>query len=171
MTNHSKREVILGIDPGTLLTGYGLICCENSHYIPIDYGCIRPPKSLKLSERYLIIFDSIEKLIEKYCPQTLVVETQYVHQNVQSAIKLGMARGIAILAAAKKGITIVEYPPTTAKKAVVGSGRASKQQVQRMIQSLLNLKNPPEPDDAADALALAICHAHAGPAIKSRKNL
>lgn len=161
MSENSKKKIILGIDPGTIITGYGLISSEDSQFIPIDYGCIRPPPSLKLSERYLIIFNGIEELIRKYSPDAVAVETQYVRHNVQSAIKLGMARGMAILAATRKGIPIVEYSPSAAKKAVVGTGRASKYQVQGMIQRLLNLKSVPEPEDAADALALAICHAHA----------
>lgn len=157
----SPEEIILGIDPGTRITGYGLIKVKEKGYIPIDYGCIRPPANLKLSDRYLIIFDGVEELIHRYQPQALVVETQFVHKNVQSAIKLGMARGIVMIAAKKKGIPVFEYAPTKAKLAVVGNGRASKFQVQGMIQRLLNLAKPPHPEDAADALALAICHAQA----------
>lgn len=157
---NNPSTIILGIDPGTRVSGYGLIKLEGNTYTPIDYGCIRPPEKLKLTDRYLVIFDAIENLIEKFTPGVLVVETQYVHKNVQSAIKLGMARGVAILAAKRKGLSIFEYSPTKAKKAVVGTGRASKHQVQGMIQRLLNLQLPPEPEDAADALALAICHAH-----------
>jgi crossover junction endodeoxyribonuclease RuvC len=162
MTQNEKanqKQIILGIDPGTRISGYGLIKVENCQYIAIDYGCIRPPSELKLSERYLIIFNSIEELIDKYQPNALVVETQYVHKNVQSAIKLGMARGIVMIAAKKKGISVFQYAPTRAKLAVVGNGRASKFQVQGMVQRLLNLSCLPEPEDAADALALAICHA------------
>jgi crossover junction endodeoxyribonuclease RuvC len=154
-----KSRVILGIDPGTLISGYGLIKVDNQAYIPIDYGCIRPPSHLKLSERYLIIFDSVEELIVQYQPEALVVETQYVYKNVQSALKLGMARGVVMIAAKKNKIPVFEYAPTKAKLAVVGYGRASKFQVQGMVQKLLNLSQPPHPQDAADALALAICHA------------
>lgn len=154
-----STPVILGIDPGTKVTGYGVIRVEGYQYLPIDYGCIRPPAHYKLSERYLVIFEGIEQLVERYQPTALVVETQFVQKNVQSAIKLGMARGVAIIAAKKRGIPIFEYAPTQAKLAVVGTGRASKHQVQGMIQRLLNLSQPPEPEDAADALALAICHA------------
>lgn len=163
MKNHFHSEgscIILGVDPGTRVTGYGIICIQNQAYIPLDYGCIRPPSSLKLSERYLVIFDSIEELINKYEPKSLVVETQYVHKNVQSALKLGMARGTVMIAAKKRGLSIFEYAPTVAKRAVVGNGSASKFQVQAMVQRLLNLPSLPFPEDAADALALAICHAH-----------
>ncbi|WP_068471439.1 crossover junction endodeoxyribonuclease RuvC [Candidatus Protochlamydia phocaeensis] len=154
-----STSVILGIDPGTKISGYGLIRVQGHAFVPVDYGCIRPPSQAKLSERYLIIYDSIEQLIERYRPTALVVETQYVHKNVQSAIKLGMARGVAIVAAKKRGLPIFEYAPTQAKRAVVGTGKASKYQVQGMVQRLLNLADPPQPEDAADALALALCHA------------
>jgi crossover junction endodeoxyribonuclease RuvC len=163
MKNSSQSAdecIILGVDPGTRISGYGVICIQNNRCIPLDYGCIRPPLRLKLSERYLVIFDSIEELIEKHQPTALVVETQYVHKNVQSALKLGMARGAVMIAAKKKGLSIFEYAPTVAKRAVVGHGRASKFQVQGMVQRLLKLPCLPQPEDAADALALAICHAH-----------
>jgi crossover junction endodeoxyribonuclease RuvC len=150
---------ILGVDPGTTVTGYGIIQVNGSSYQAKDYGCIRPPASNKLSSRYLIIYESIEQLILIHKPSAVVVETQYVQHNVQSTIKLGMARGIIILAAAKAGIPIFEYAPTKAKKAIVGKGRASKHQVQGMIQKLLCLPNDPMPEDASDALALALCHA------------
>lgn len=151
--------IILGIDPGTLITGFGVIKVIGSKFEALDYGCIRPPRKYKISERYLIIFDGIDALIEKYCPECVVVETQFVKKNVQSAIKLGMARGGVVIAAARRGVKIYEYAPTKAKLAVVGTGYASKQQVQGMVQSLLSLSTPP-PEDASDALALAICHAN-----------
>jgi crossover junction endodeoxyribonuclease RuvC len=154
--------IILGIDPGTLVTGYGLIIKEARQIQPIDYGCIRPPGSLPLHERYCIIFESLQSLIEKHHPDALAIESQFVLKNAQSAIKLGMAKGMAILAAAQKKIPIFEYTPTRAKSAVVGQGHASKWQVQKMIQAILRLPAPPEPEDAADALALAICHAQTG---------
>lgn len=150
---------IIGIDPGTTITGYGVIEFVDGNYRVIDYGCIRPPANLKLSDRYLIIFNALEELIEKYRPEAMSIETQFVQKNVQSAIKLGMARGIALIAAKRKQLAIYEYAPTKAKLAVTGNGRASKQQVQGMVKMLLNLETIPTPEDAADALALAICHA------------
>lgn len=156
-----KASIIIGIDPGTIVTGYGIIENTGSGYRAIDYGCIRPPAKYALADRYHILFESLEALLEKHKPHVLAVETQYVKINVQSAIKLGMARGMAILAAKRKGLEVYEYAPTVAKRAVVGHGGASKQQVVRMVQNLLCLKIPPHPEDAADALALAICHAHA----------
>lgn len=159
MTEQIKTHKILGIDPGTRVSGYGLIKVEEGRLSTIDYGCIRPPAQYKLSERYHVLFNSVEALIEQHKPHALVVETQFVHKNVQSAIKLGMARGAVIIAAKNKNLPIFEYAPTKAKRAVVGNGRASKGQVQAMVQRLLNLLHLPEPEDAADALALAICHA------------
>lgn len=151
------KHVILGIDPGTRITGYGVI---DAHSLPLDFGCIKPPPKLLLSERYKILFDSVEALIEKYEPSAIAVESQFVLKNAQSAIKLGMAKGMVYLAAARKSIPVYEFAPKQAKLAVVGFGGASKSQVQKMIQALLRLPNPPEPEDAADALALAICCAH-----------
>ena len=151
--------IILGIDPGTRVTGYGLVVFEGNACRAIDYGCIRPPPTLKLSEKYLILFNAIEELIERFGPVAMAVETQYVQKNVQSAIKLGMARGAAIIAAKRKGLSVFEYAPTKAKLAVVGRGGASKQQVVGMIRALLRLPSTHLPEDAADALALAICHA------------
>jgi crossover junction endodeoxyribonuclease RuvC len=154
-----KPHIILGIDPGTRITGYGLIKVGNL-LEPLDFGCIRPPVTGEPPARYLALFESLELLLDKYAPNAVAVETQFVYKNVQSAIKLGMARGMVILAAARRNIPIYEYAPKKAKLAVVGSGSASKQQVQRMIQLLLKLPALPEPEDAADALALAVCHAH-----------
>ncbi len=150
--------IVLGIDPGTRITGYGLVCKNGSLLQPLDYGCIRPPPNLPLPERYRILFESLETLIERNRPDALSVESQFVLKNAQSALKLGMAKGMAILAASRRSIPIFEYPPSKAKLAVSGTGRASKWQVQKMIQTLLRLPALPEPEDAADALALAICH-------------
>lgn len=169
--NEPHSEIILGIDPGTRVSGYGLIRVNDRKLVLLDYGCIRPPASYKLSERYLVIFDSIEQLIDKNSPTALVVETQYVHKNVQSAIKLGMARGAVIIAAKRRGLPVYEYAPTVAKKAVVGKGSASKFQVQAMVKCLLNLVSPPHPEDAADALALAICHAHTAHHLRASKEV
>jgi crossover junction endodeoxyribonuclease RuvC len=153
---HSLRKnmIILGIDPGTRITGYGII----RHPLePIDFGCIRPPPNLSLEERYHILFDAVEALIARHQPTAIAVESQFVLKNAQSAIKLGMAKGMVLLAGARAKIPVYEYAPKKAKLAVVGKGQASKFQVQRMIQSLLRLPALPEPEDAADALALAIC--------------
>jgi len=156
----SDSELIIGIDPGTRITGYGIISVAGSSYTVIDYGCIRPPAKAALNERNLVIFKELTLLLQAHKPQSLSVETQYVHKNVQSALKLGMARGAIILAASLLEIPVFEYAPSKAKLAVVGNGKASKEQVQKMIQMLLGLNEPPTPEDAADALALAVCHSH-----------
>lgn len=158
--NKKNSKIILGIDPGTRITGYGIIRVTPSGLEPIDFGAIRPPQDLPLTEKHLILFDGLESLLAHFQPDALAVETQFVYKNVQSALKLGMARGVALLAAARRKLPIHEYAPKKAKLAVVGSGSASKEQVQRMVQLLLRLPHLPEPEDAADALALAICHAN-----------
>ncbi len=157
----NANSIIMGIDPGTIVTGYGIIKLEGNNYVPLDYGCIRPPSKHKLTDRYLIIFNAIENLINTYAPEVLVVESQFINakKNIQSILKLGMARGVIIAAAKRKNMAVFEYAPTQAKMAVVGKGHASKFQVQSMTQNLLKLKSLP-PEDAADALALALCHTH-----------
>jgi crossover junction endodeoxyribonuclease RuvC len=151
--------IIFGIDPGTRITGYGVIETNGPKVSALDYGCIRPPPNLILAQRYRIIFEGLETLLDRHRPDAVAVELQFVLKNVQSAIKLGMARAMALLAAARREIPIFEYAPTKAKRAAVGEGQASKLQVQRMIQTILRLPALPEPEDAADALALALCHA------------
>ncbi len=154
-----KKRCIIGIDPGTRITGFGIVHVdERRQFSPLDFGCIRPPASKPLSVRYRIIYESLNEIIKKYAPDALAVETQYICKNPQSGIKLGMARGVVVLAASLHEIPIFEYAPSRAKRAVVGTGSASKAQVRAMVQRLLSLSNPPEPEDAADALALAICH-------------
>jgi crossover junction endodeoxyribonuclease RuvC len=154
------QPIILGIDPGTAVTGYGIIIAKDNQYEVVDFGCIRPPIKSGSHEKYFIIYNALEHLIQTFKPHAVSVETQFVYKNAQSALKLGMARGMAILAATKNGVPIFEYAPKKAKLAVTGNGSASKEQVQRMIQLLLQLPTLPTPADAADALALAICHAH-----------
>jgi crossover junction endodeoxyribonuclease RuvC len=152
--------MILGIDPGTRITGYGLIQVNESDILAIDYGSIKPDPHMLLTDRYLFISNGIDELIEKYKPNALVVETQYISKNPHSTMKLIMVRGIIIIAAKRKNIPVFEYAPTKAKLAVTGNGRSSKYEVQKMVQLLLKLSKLPTPEDAADALSLAICHAN-----------
>ncbi len=156
----STKKRILGIDPGTAVTGYAVIDAAHLSMAAVDYGCIRIPATMALPDRYLALFESLNELIDNYRPTEVSLETQYVQHNVQSAFKVGMARGVAIIAARSKGVAVFEYAPSVAKRAVTGSGKASKEQVQGMVQRLLRLPKPPTPLDAADALALAICHAN-----------
>lgn len=154
----TQEEIILGIDPGTRITGYALLKQNDKKISVLDYGAIRPPTQAALSKRYLIIYDSITSLIESFSPTAVVIESQFVHKNAQSAMKIGMAKAMALLAAEKRGISLFEYTPKKAKQAVVGNGNASKEQIQKMMQLLLNLPSQPQPQDAADALALCYCH-------------
>ena len=147
----------MGVDPGTQFTGFGIIEPAGRSLISIDYGVITPKKSLPLEKKYLTIFNGIDELVEKYKPDAIAVETQFVRKNIQVALKLGMARGVALVAASRHDIPIFEYAPRKAKQAVTGNGGASKDQVQTMVKVLLNLSNIPR-EDAADALALEICH-------------
>lgn len=160
MSQEKKSYIILGIDPGTRITGYGIIKTDLLHYEPLDYGAIRPPAKLPLFERQLIIYESISKLLKTHLIDVIAIESQYMSKNPQSTLKLGMAKGVAILAGTQRKIPVFEYAPKKAKIAVVGTGSATKEQVGRMIQTLLHLPETPYPDDAADALALAICHSH-----------
>ena len=126
--------IIFGIDPGTCITGYGVITATPSGLQALDFGCVRPPRHLNNAQKYLTLFNALDLLLEKYCPDYVVVESQFMYKNVQSALKLGKAQGMALLAAARKNIPVYEYAPKKAKLAVVGHGSASKQQVQKMIQ-------------------------------------
>lgn len=158
---HKKSSlVILGIDPGTKKSGYGIIRVDQSRLEPLDFGVIKPPALADNSQRYVILFNSFEKLLESYKPDAVSIETQFVHKNVSSSFKIAMARSMAIVTAARQNIPIFEYAPKKAKLAVAGNGSASKEQVQKMVQLILSLSCMPEPEDAADALALAICHAN-----------
>lgn len=155
-----KPCTILGIDPGTKVTGYGIVQTDGQDYTLIDFGCIRPRPALSLHVRFGLIHEGIATLLNRYSIDALSVETQFIGRNVQSALKLGMARAVAILAATRENIPVYEYSPRKAKLSIVGTGGATKDQVKKMVQTLLNLKDPPQPEDAADALALALCHAH-----------
>ena len=157
---NQKKYLILGIDPGTRITGYGVIKTDLRSFEAIDFGCIRPSQKLSLHQRYKEIYEGVYHLLERYPIEAVAIESQFVSRNVQSALKLGMAKGVALLAATMREIPIFEYAPRKAKMAVVGNGAASKGQVQRMIQTLLNLDSLPTPEDAADALSLAIAHAN-----------
>jgi crossover junction endodeoxyribonuclease RuvC len=149
---------ILGVDPGSVITGYGLIDQRDRQSYYVTSGCIRVGKK-SFAERLSVIFEDLSVLIEKYQPTLLAIEQVFVHKNVASALKLGQARGVAIVAAARQGLPLAEYSPRQIKKAIVGYGAAEKNQVQQMVQMLLGLSGLPQAD-AADALAVALCHAY-----------
>lgn len=159
--------IILGIDPGIAIVGYSIIKVDGNKLKVIDYGCIRTDAKSTFPERIKIIYDSLLKLIDKYKPDDLAIEELFFNKNVKTAILVGQARGVEILAAVNKGLEVYEYTPLQIKQAVVGFGRAEKEQVQEMVKILLNLKEKPKPDDVADALAVAICH---GLSLKFKEN-
>lgn len=151
-------SVILGIDPGSRITGYGLIREEKRKIHYVDSGCIRTSDG-ELSQRLLEIFDGICQLMDHYNPTEVAIEQVFMHQNPNSALKLGQARGAAMVAAATHRVKISEYSPREVKLALVGYGAARKEQVKHMVMNLLLLPGAPQ-NDAADALAIAICHSH-----------
>ena len=151
---------ILGIDPGFAIVGYGVIDYEKGKYKTVDYGKITTPAGMEMPLRLKTVYDGVLRLIETYNPDVLAVEELFFNTNVKTAIAVGHARGVIVLAAANKGLKINEYTPLQIKQAVVGYGRADKNQVQQMVKMFLGLKEVPKPDDTADALAVAICHAN-----------
>lgn len=155
----SSKKIIIGIDPGTRITGYGIIEKSSGLFSPVDFGCIRPPPDEPLSDRYAKIFEGLERLLERFSPDEMAIETPFMNKNAQSALKLGAAMGCAIIAAKRRGIKVFGYSPREVKCAVVGTGKASKEQIQTTIARSLSLKELPKPQDAADALAIAMCHA------------
>ncbi len=152
--------IVLGIDPGTAVTGYGIIKLDGRRHVALDYGCIRPPRKALTSQRRRLIFESLCELIKRFSPDAISIETQYVRNNVSTALTLGRTQGCAVLAGSLHDIPVFEYAPSKAKLAVTGTGRASKEQVMQMTKTLLALPKLPA-EDAADALALALCHIHA----------
>ena len=151
---------ILGLDPGIATTGYGVLQKEGQRLTALDYGAIVTPPHEAPPARLLTIYNRLNSLLDRHKPDALVTERLFFARNETTAFGVGRTIGIALLAAAQRGIVWVEYTPPQVKQAVVGYGNADKKQVQFMIQRLLDLPAPPKPDDAADALAIAICHAH-----------
>jgi crossover junction endodeoxyribonuclease RuvC len=151
----------IGIDPGTAITGYGVVREEEDGSLTIiDYGAITTSPQDSMPDRLLQLYGKLKNLVELHCPESGAVEKLYFARNVKTALTVGQARGVALLALAEVGVSVAEYSPKEVKQAVVGYGGADKNQVQKMVQSLLGLEDIPQPDDAADALAVAICHLH-----------
>jgi crossover junction endodeoxyribonuclease RuvC len=152
---------ILGIDPGLATTGYGLILASGqAQYQCIEYGVITTPAGLPDADRLKILYADLTDLIDRHQPESSAVEKLYFQKNVKTALSVGQARGVTLLTLAQAGLPIYEYNPNEVKQTVCGYGNADKIQVQHMVQTLLNLNELPKPDDAADALAIAICHIH-----------
>ena len=152
--------IILGLDPGTATTGYGMIRVLGNRFQMLEYGVITAPAGLEMEKRLEIIYDSLEILIDKWKPQQVAIEELFFNQNITTAITVGQARGVLLLCCAKHNLPVAEYTPLQVKQALVGYGRADKKQIQQMVKMFLNLAETPKPDDAADGLAIAICHAH-----------
>jgi crossover junction endodeoxyribonuclease RuvC len=159
----------LGIDPGTVTCGYGVVDYHATRFRAVTYGVVQCARSMTFPERLATIFAGLEKVIAECRPECAAIEEAFAGKSIQSALRIGEARGIAIVAAARAGIPVTQYSAKLVKKAVVGSGTAHKTQVQRTVQVILGLSEPPEPEDASDALAIAICHCHRqqGPQIRT----
>ena len=151
--------IILGIDPGYAILGWGVIEKTGNHFRAIDYGSLTTDKDMEMPDRLESLYDGLRDIIEEYRPEEASVEKLFFNTNVTTAINVGQARGVAILACIKGGLKVAEYTPLEIKQALVGYGRADKKQVQNMVKAILGLKEIPQPDDAADAVAVAICHA------------
>lgn len=153
--------LVLGIDPGLAITGYGVIRADGyDQYTCVDYGVITSAAGLPDADRLRVIFNQLTELITAHQPEFAAVEKLYFQKNVKTAFSVGQARGVVLLTLAQAGLPVYEYNPNEVKQTVCGYGNADKQQVQRMVQTLLQLDTLPKPDDAADALAVAICHIH-----------
>lgn len=153
------REIILGIDPGSIHTGWGLIETAGNALRHVAHGTVSPANSIALGARLSEIYRGLQEIMDRYQPAAVSIEKVFFSRNVQSALKLGQARGVALLAAAQNQVSLAEYSAAEIKVAVVGYGQATKEQVQKMVNVLLGLRGPMRAD-AADALAAAICHIH-----------
>ena len=154
--------IILGIDPGLAIVGWGVIEYSGNKFSTLGYGSIQTPSTMKTEDRLVAIFDEMNRLIRTYNPDCMAVEELFWNTNQTTGIRVSEARGVILLSAARFGLPIYEYTPLQVKQAVVGYGRAEKKQVISMVTMLLKLEKPPKPDDTADALAIAVCHAHSG---------
>ena len=152
--------LILGIDPGLATLGYGLVKETGGSLNTLDYGTIETRAGIDMPKRLVRIYEGVCQLVEEFSPDAVAIEELFFNKNVKTAIIVGQARGVAIVAAAKYNIDVYEYTPLQVKQAVAGYGRAEKEQVQSMVKMLLGLREIPRPDDAADALAISVCHIH-----------
>jgi crossover junction endodeoxyribonuclease RuvC len=151
---------ILGIDPGIAIVGFGFIDKQGSKLVPVQYGSIQTEAHTDPAVRLMELYDAALHLIDKYKPDAMAIEKLFFNRNVTTALTVGQARGVLLLAAVQRGLAIAEYTPLQVKQAIVGYGKAEKKQVQEMVRLFLRLSAVPKPDDVADALAIAICHAH-----------
>ncbi len=155
-----KNIRILGVDPGYAIVGFGVLDYDGVRFTPIEYGAILTEAHTPFPDRLKAIHTDMEFIFEKYAPECMAIEKLYFTSNQKTGIDVAQARGVTVLSAAERSIPIFEYTPLQVKSAVVGYGKAEKKQVMEMTRQLLNLAQIPKPDDAADALAIAICHGH-----------
>ena len=160
--------IILGIDPGYAIVGFGVLRSEQNTQTLLACGAINTPAGLPLSKRLLQIANDLDELIQRFSPEVLAVERLYFGNNVTTGIGFAQARGVILMTAERHGVPIYEYDPSQVKSAVVGYGKAEKHQVMDMTKRLLNLKTVPKPDDAADAVAIALCHARSSTSLLNR---
>ena len=151
---------ILGIDPGYAIMGYGVLDYNGNRFKTVGYGSVETEAGLPMPERLKLLYDGLTEIIQKYEPDEVSIEELFFNRNVTTAIGVGEARGVAMLACVEGGLVVSEYTPMQIKQALVGYGKAEKAQVQMMVKTILNLPEVPKPDDTADAVAAAICHAH-----------
>lgn len=154
--------IILGIDPGIAIVGWGVIEYKGSKFTTLGYGSIQTPAGMPTEQRLDLIYEELTEIIKKYKPDQVAVEELFFNTNVTTGIRVAEARGVILLCATRNHIKTFEYTPLQVKQSVVGYGRAEKNQVITMVTMMLGLKSPPKPDDTADALAIAVCHAHSG---------
>ena len=150
--------IVMGIDPGIAILGYGVLKIQGNSFKVMDYGVIRTSSELSMPSRLTSIFRDLNVLLELHRPDAFAIEELFFNKNIKTALTVGHARGVSILSASNMDIPVFEYTPLQVKQAIVGYGRADKRQMQQMVKLLLNLREIPRPDDAADALAVAICH-------------
>ena len=162
--------IILGIDPGYAIVGFGVLEYKNNHFSVIDYGAILTDAGTPFNIRLEKIYDGLTDIIERHRPEAMAIEKLFYNNNAKTVIDVSQARGVIMLAAQKNMVPAYEYTPLQVKQSVVGYGRAEKKQVQEMTRRILALEKVPKPDDTADALAMAICHAHASGSLMGRLN-
>jgi len=163
--------IILGIDPGYAIVGWGCVRYEHGRFTPLAFGAVTTPAGMDFAVRLEYIYEELQLLCAKYTPDAAAVERLYFQNNQKTAIDVAQARGVTLLALKKSGVPVFEYTPLQVKSAVCGFGRAQKPQVMEMTRRLLNLKDVPHPDDTADALAIAICHGQTGGTLLKRNLL
>lgn len=161
--------IILGIDPGYAIVGFGIIQYENNRFTILDFGAITTPAGMDFPDRLKCIYEDLTYLFNKYSPDAMAIEKLFFNTNKKTAVDVAQARGVILLAARMNGAACFEYTPLQVKQSVVGYGRAEKKQVQEMTKQLLGLSAVPKPDDTADALALALCHAHCSGSLYLRR--